>query len=665
MEPLLLICGGCGVKIRAADPARARAQDCPRCGTPLAGAVETALRHDRDRTVDRLPPSAVPTAADSFSAATGRISDHLAAANVSSKWRVRWIAAGAAILGASSVIHLLLAPGGPATGRAASRSLPPTAAGRIATRTLAWPVAPPAEPATAEEAARTTPGSDELAAAGAADEPSSRAGAPELSATEALAELALRLGEPTDSTPVAPPSVPPAATGPARTIRPAPSGSAAVAADGDTSPPPPGPAGPRRLLIRDVRGKAVVAREYGTTPRDELAVILPDGTIGWPTTQVFTDAPFEPNTIEELERNLTADEYSTFRVVKTRHYLVFYQCSEKFAQDSADLLEELHEKLTGALKRQELPVAPAEFPLVAVIFKTESDFRNNRKIAAEVQAYYEILSNRIFFFEQGRRDKTAPEVSALRKPQTVVHEGTHQLLHNVGIQHRMSPWPIWLVEGLAEYCSPPKPTKGGGTDWAGLGQINAMHLTTIRDLDDPMSSVVRGGPQAPSGRDRRQPLVEYLVTRTDLTPTDYALSWGLTHYLARDRDRFPRFVAYIRQLNRLKPFEKRTPDDQLADFRAVFGKDLAKLDAQVAKHLAKLKVPDSQALPYYAVMIEQAVSRNAVRRMAMVSQSPSVIRQWVETASNASDGQINWQAIAHPTRTRAVMTADGWIQQRQ
>ena len=44
MEPLLLVCGGCGVRIRATDLDRARGRDCPRCATPLASAVDEALR---------------------------------------------------------------------------------------------------------------------------------------------------------------------------------------------------------------------------------------------------------------------------------------------------------------------------------------------------------------------------------------------------------------------------------------------------------------------------------------------------------------------------------------------------------------------------------------------------------------------------------------------
>ncbi len=658
MEPLLLVCGGCRVKIRAADPDRARTRNCPRCASPLARAVEESLRADSSRAVAPAPGSLVP---DVFAAETWRIGDPFVVATAPSKWRVRWIAIGATILGVSSVIHLLLSPTASSPGQSAE--VPPSVGAAI--QTIVWPsqaVEPPPRIDASETAASLVPVEPTRSAPMDLVEPIT---SPNSSATDALAELAFRVGEVVSS---APGSEAPAPPVPAADVKPARPSLAAPTQPSDVAQPPvelspAGPAAPRRLLVRDEKGKAVVAREYGTTPRNEMAVVLPDGTIGWPTTQVFTDEPFVPNTIDQMERALRADEFATFRVVKTEHYLVLFQCSERFARDSADLLEELHEKLTGALRKQSLPVNPAEFPLVAIIFQSEDDFRANRKIAAEVQAYYDILSNRIFFFENGKRDTTAPEVSALRKPQTVVHEGTHQLLHNVGIQHRMSPWPIWLVEGLAEYCSPPKPLKGGGTDWAGLGQINVMHLTTIRDLDDPMSSMVRGGPKAPSGRDRGQPLVEYLVTRTDLTPTDYALSWGLTHYLARDRDRFPQFVAYIRKLNRLKPFEKRNPDEQLADFREAFGKDLAKLDAQVGKHLAKLKVPDSQALPYYAVRIEQPVSRTAVRRMAMVSQSPSVIRQWIDTASNSSGGQINYDVSAWPTRTRAELTADDWVQQ--
>jgi len=389
-----------------------------------------------------------------------------------------------------------------------------------------------------------------------------------------------------------------------------------------------------------------------------MAVLLPDGQIGWPDGLVITDDPFVPATMDEMRRTLLDDpEFAAFRVHQTAHYLVLYQCGEPFARASADLLEKLHDGLTGALKKFGLPVVPMEFPLVAVIFATEDDFRANRRVAPDVQAYYEVLSNRIFFYEKSRRDQDSPEVSALRKPQTVAHEGTHQILHNVGIQPRLSDWPLWLVEGLAEYCSPPKATRKG-VDWAGLGQSNPIHLATIRDLDDPMPNMVQDGPRKGLvARDRRTPLVEYLVTRKELTPTDYALSWALTHYLATQRVKD--FVAYIKRLSQLKPFDEQAPRQQLDTFREVFGGDLAQIEAKVAKHLKNFKLSD--ALPHYAVIFEQPVGPAVIRRHVMVSQSPSVIRQWLESITVPEGGEPRWRALPHFTQKKALEAAEQWM----
>ena len=650
MEPLLLVCSGCGVKIRAADPNKARTRDCPRCATPLRSAVEEAIRIKAER-LD--PPPGVSDIRTSPNETTGT-DERPSMIIPRPKGRSHWIVLGFVLLGALSIRNLVVSSVAPPPGESPGFG---STQNRLAVRASTW--TPRADfPPRPEVAA---PPSTELDEGTGEDPATKKPDPPSVAVSDSPANFAIRDAEVPGTIPPSPASIAPTAPAYFKPVFPSATTSSdpRTIAEPDKGPAPPTPARPRRLLVRDPKGTALVAREHGFL-KDQMAVVLPDGTIGWPDTQVFTEAPFVPSTIPEMERTLLDGEYAAFRVVKTEHYLVFYQSSERFARDSANLLEELHKKLAEVLKKKDLPVTPAEFPLVAVIFRSEDDFRSNRKVAPDVQAYYEILSNRIFFFEKSHKESASPEVSALRKPQTVAHEGTHQVLHNVGIQPRMSPWPLWLVEGLAEYCSPPKATKQG-VAWAGLGQINPMHLTTIRDLEDPMSSEVRGGPKAPTARDRGRPLVEYLATRSDLTPTDYALSWGLTHYLAQNR--VDQFVAYIRKLNKLRPFENRTPDEQLADFREAFGQDLAKLDAQVGRYLAKLKIPEAQALPFYAVLLEQQVSPNAIRRMAMVSQSPSVIRQWVETASNSGGGEVHWEGVPCPNRTRAVLTADGWVHQ--
>ena len=427
--------------------------------------------------------------------------------------------------------------------------------------------------------------------------------------------------------------------------------------------PPPAPAIPpapksdaKRLLVRDENGQPVVARVLGRDG-DRTAVLLPDGQIGWPDGLIYTDKPFVPATKEALRDHLLAREFAGFQAIVTKHYVVLYQGSRSFAQASAALLENLYSSLGHALNRRDVPVHEAEFPLVAVIFKTEDDFRRRKPVAPEVQAYYELLSNRIFFFEKSRRDQAAPESAALRKPQTVAHEGTHQILPNIGVQQRLSSWPLWLVEGLAEYCAAPKFARNGAAAWAGLGQVNVLHMATIRDLDDPLSTTVPGAKVPAVARDPRQPLVEYLVTRSELTPTDYALSWALTYHLAMKR--LDDFLDYLRELSKLAPFEHRSPEDHLRAFKAAFGPNLGKLDAAVGGHIRKLKVID--AMPYYAVMFEQSLNNGMMRRAAMVSQSPSVIRQWIETTTVPGAADPRWQILPHPTRARALITAEQWM----
>jgi hypothetical protein len=312
--------------------------------------------------------------------------------------------------------------------------------------------------------------------------------------------------------------------------------------------------------------------------------------------------------------------------------------------------------LTEAFRKRDISVHEPEFPLVAVIFRTEREFRARKKVDRDVQAYYEIFTNRIYFYQESDRDEQAPEVAALRKPQTVAHEGTHQILQNVGVQPRLSSWPLWLVEGLAEYCAAPVTTKKG-IGWRGLGVVNPLHMATIRDLEDPLSLQVMGTNRPRIGRDPRNPLVEYLVTRTELTPTDYALAWALTHYLALKRGND--FVAYLKTMSRMPPLKHVSPEEHLATFCAAFGSDLGRMDRAVAVYLSKLKGYDQ--LPFYAVMFEQRVGTGMIKRAAIVSQSPSMIRQWLETVSTVDGAPPTWEALPHPTRARALLTAEQWM----
>ena len=419
--------------------------------------------------------------------------------------------------------------------------------------------------------------------------------------------------------------------------------------------------GIRRFAVRDDDGRPVVARLHGH--RDgKTIVLLPDGRLGIPSMVVPTDEPFVPISGDAMEKRLQSGSFAEFQVARTAHYVILYQSSKKFAEHQGELLEELYARLIEAFRKHDVPVHETEFPLVAVIFRDESDFRTHRKVDPDVRAYYEIFSNRIFLFEKSDRDGIEPEISALLSTQTAAHEGTHQILQNIGVQPRLSAWPPWLVEGLAEYCASPASSRKGEPTWDGLGQINSLHMATLRELDDPLSISMREPDDRVRPLTRRpgQPIVETMICQTDMSPTDYALAWAVTHYLALKRG--PEFTRFLTLMGQTPPLLPRTPEDHVRDFRAAFGDDLARMDKTIDGYLRKLaRHKGYDPMPYYAVMFEQPRPPGLVRRAAMVSQSPQVIQKWVRALSGPDAGMVSWQAIPHPTRARATLATQEWL----
>jgi hypothetical protein len=386
----------------------------------------------------------------------------------------------------------------------------------------------------------------------------------------------------------------------------------------------------------------MIARTYGGPTSGW--VLLPDGHLARTNGMAYTDEPFRPVTPEQLKARLLGGEYRDFKCRQTAHYLVFYQCSDKFAEQSGKLLDSLYQGLLEKLGRSGLDVHEAEFPLVAVIFRTEADFRAHRAVAPDVQAYYEIISNRIFFYETRDRELDSPEVAAMRQPQTVAHEGTHQILQNIGLQPRLAEWPTWLVEGLAELAAAPLTRKG---EWVGFHWVNPIHMATLQDLSENQALQPRGG------RDRST--VHYILTRKDLTPTDYALAWALTHYLARNHEE--KFLAYLRTMSRMEPLRDRTPEEHLAEFERHFGPVRVAADRSVREHLARQRY---QPLTYFAVTFEQPMPNGAVRRGTLVSRSPLVIREWLGQVSSEGGAYV-WHAHPFQSQSLAAQFAEQWL----
>lgn len=630
--PAVVTCYECGARIRVARPDRARERCCPRCAAPLAASLDAAdPAHNTEAAIARSKPPRL------------------------------W-------LGAAMALAIVVPPLSVGVRSGTKPAAPPTTTAAIPAPS---PVAAPCSAATAEcaPAIEPQPEPEDLALRAEPDEAAiGDAPDPDHSSPDPAAYERSPVGPPPPPSPLvaverlaqqgqdAPAATPSKSAG---------RQSAPRRSQPDATPPTPAPPPDhdtaRRIRVKTRTGEVVVGRVHGHTDDGKTCVILPDGELGFTSGMAETDEPFRPASMQRMRDDLTSSgPFAKFQVRESAHYIVLYQSTPAFAEASIKLLEDLYKNLSEAFRKRKVAVHEPEFPLVAVIFRTEHDFRAHKHVAPDVQAYYEILSNRIYFYQKSDRDQHSPEVAALRKPQTVAHEGTHQILQNIGIHPRLAEWPLWLVEGLAEYCSPPTMTKNGAA-WGGLGLVNPQHMATIRDLDDPAAVPVHiaNGSRPRLGRDRRMPMIEYLVTRKDLTPTDYALSWALTHYLAKKRG--TEFLAFLGTMSQMPPLQKPTPAEQLDAFRAAFGADLVKMDRAVATYLSKLKYAP---LPYYAVLFEQSIARGQIRRATLVSQSPSIIMQWLDGVTEPDGGPPAREIIPHPTRASAERTADQWRSQR-
>jgi hypothetical protein len=411
---------------------------------------------------------------------------------------------------------------------------------------------------------------------------------------------------------------------------------------------------PRRILVRDDAGRPMVTRVYGEKD-GHLVVLLPDGQISWVDGRSYTDKPFQPATFAEMRQALHEAQYCNFEVRQTPHFLIFYRCTEAFAADSGRLLESLYQGLLRKFTEWGLKVHESEFPLVAVIYGTEREFRAHNKVAPDIQAYYNILSNRIYFYETAELEELNPEIAAIRQPYTVAHEGTHQILQNIGVHPRLAKWPLWLVEGLAEYCAPTRTKKGA--EWAGIGMVNALHMATINDVEEQVVLArIRNGQPAVVNPKKQRPLVQDLVTRSDLSPVEYAYAWALTHYLASRRG--DDLLRYLQAMGQMPPLEEQGPDDYLRAFRDAFGHDVGKVNSSVGKHLTTLKY---EILPYYFVMFEQPMPNGLLRKAALVSQSPTVIRQWLQSVESAEGAPGNWRVMSYVSLLQAKLAAEQWF----
>jgi len=425
---------------------------------------------------------------------------------------------------------------------------------------------------------------------------------------------------------------------------------------------PPGAVAPRGgqcVLTADDQGLTVVARLWGIAG-EQRVVMLPDGQLVLrPAAQTQnTERPFEPATKTAIADQLRSSLVPGFQSKETRHYLYLYNCSEPFAEAASRILETLFRGVVAYAQTQEIEVAPPEWPLVVIIFRTSSEFQKLRQMPADTVAYYDVLTNCVFLYEESELWRIKPELAVRQAVATIAHEGAHQILHNIGVQQRMSVWPMWLNEGLAEFLAPT--TTDRQLKWKGAGQVNDLRLFELEQWLKNRTTEEADGQ-----------LVAQTVGAARLTSTGYAAAWALTHYLAKNHREA--FHECVRRYSRLKPWEgpgRVVPPgvvpDNVRRFKETFGEDLADIERRLILHLQQLPYTDPLAdWPHFVVVVSVPAGARA-RREANVFHVPEQAERWRRefVARTPEEERPGIQSAVHPfpNRILAETFARQWLQ---
>ncbi len=426
-------------------------------------------------------------------------------------------------------------------------------------------------------------------------------------------------------------------------------------------PIPPGPIAaqpPRKVLTADQDGDSVVA-QVRVQVGDYRIVLLPDGVLAARAVQDTTETnrAFEPLSKDAIAKRLTNSLPNGFRVKQTVRYLYVYDCSELFAEATSRILETMFRGVDGYMRAQKLNVQPPETPLVVIIFRTEAEFQRYRQMPMDVVAYYDVLSNRTVMYEETKLWQIKPDLARQQAISTIAHEGAHQILHNIGVQQRLSQWPMWLNEGLAEFLAPT--TMDRQMKWKEVGQVNDLRMFELEQY-------IQG--RAVENADGQ--LVAQTIGAARLTSTGYAAAWALTHYLAKyQREEFHRFLRDTSRLGPLTSTGHIVPPGVIPEnvrlFKDRFGEDLAELERRLLLHLKRQPYVDPFAeWPHFAALISVPVGRR-LRREANVFHTPEQAEKWCrECLEQVTAEQRNSATTAvrpFPNRLLAEQHARRWL----
>lgn len=285
-----------------------------------------------------------------------------------------------------------------------------------------------------------------------------------------------------------------------------------------------------------------------------------------------TEQPAGPPIDQETMARRMLDELPDgFQVYRTANYLLLHQGNEAYARDCGVLFEQLHRGFFTYWKNQHVDLEEPRYPLVALVLANHNEFLKyaSQEIgdtAKSVIGYYHLESNRMTTFR-------VPNLE--RNIATIIHEATHQLAYNCGLQTRFADNPMWVSEGLAMFFESPDFSNPRG--WRGIGRVNAVNLGRFRRYlssrpDDSLATLLSDDSRFRS-----------VSTAEDA----YGESWALTYFLLKTQRK--EFVSYLQKLSESKPLDERTPRERIEDFESSMDMTLEQLDRKFITYMRRVR----------------------------------------------------------------------------
>ncbi len=310
---------------------------------------------------------------------------------------------------------------------------------------------------------------------------------------------------------------------------------------------------------------------------------------------VATEEEFKPATINEVAE-LLAPRGSDVKALTSEHYVVLYRGSSAYAQWILGMYERLFKGYYSYWKGLGVELHEPEFPLIVNVYADRNSYlahaeRDKVGSAESIIGYYHQYTNQTVSYDLTETQASTNTqnvgkhtlLNIIRsKPgwertvATIVHECSHQLAYNSGLQVRLADNPLWLSEGLAMFFEAPDLSSTRG--WNGIGKVNQFQLLSLRKSAAELTN-----------REWITNLIQddNMFKSGETVNLAYAQSWALTYHLLKTRPK--EFAKYMKAIGEETPLAPTDPKKRVSMFQEHFGSDMPAIQNELIKKLSRLQ----------------------------------------------------------------------------